>query len=125
MTRRKAIEVRAANWSGEQGAVPDSGLVATPGERMWGVLYDVDDAEVEQLDAFLAGDDDGYVRRSLWVLDDAGEQRRAEAYFPSSPAGPFSPSLQYLEIMVAGAKEHDLPGDYVERFERLLQPGVV
>ena len=99
-----------------------SGLTPAPGERTWGVLYRIADDEVAKLDRFQAGDDEGYTRKPLWVIDDSGELQLAQAYLPTNPAGPFEPSLRYVGLMVAGAKEHGLPTQYVARFERTLEP---
>lgn len=106
------------------GATAD--LATSPGDTVWGVLYEIPEDEMLVLDRFQAGDDEAYVRKRFWVLPDTsassgGKKLLAEVYVVREPGGPFPPSRQYLEAFLEGAKAHGLPSDYLARFEKLLQ----
>lgn len=44
---------------------------------------------------------------------------KADLYRVTNPAGPFPPSKSYLDLMLEGAREHQLDADYIEWLESL------
>jgi gamma-glutamylcyclotransferase (GGCT)/AIG2-like uncharacterized protein YtfP len=95
-------------------------IVAAPGQTVWGVLYAIPAEELSALDA----------REGLGVAYDrfevevslAGSARRAFAYLGMEPEPrELAPDPRYLELMLAGAREHRLPRHYVSRITTRLR----
>jgi hypothetical protein len=90
-----------------------------PGETVWGVLHRL---RAGDLDVLRSYEGNTYSRRRVSVVGrDSGE---VEAWVFSSrhPVQGLRPSTRYLDTLLAGAREHGLPEDYVTRLER--QPSV-
>lgn len=102
-------------------------LVAAPGETAWGALYRVDGAgernmfRREGYDPDRAESENRYVLRTFDVRrgGPSGETVTARAFIanPDGRAGP--PSAHYLGLILAGARHHGLPADYVAALARL------
>jgi gamma-glutamylcyclotransferase (GGCT)/AIG2-like uncharacterized protein YtfP len=96
-----------------QGGI--SSIIEAPGELVRGVIFEVDEAEIEALDILEDVPQGLYVRDTFLVLDEEGEWQRADLYRVASPSGPYAPAKQYVEWMIEGAREHKLDTDYVDR----------
>ncbi len=95
-------------------------LDLAPGHRMWGLLYDMVDAEYDALD-LMAGVDKGYLGRiDITVTNDAGDSRAATTYRSPNPGGPFSPTAAYTRPILAGARELGLAADYISELEGIV-----
>ena len=90
-------------------------LADSPGDPVWGVLYEVDLAELDRLDRA----EGGYQRTSLQVWARQGSPVTAEVYVSTELTADPVPYESYKELIVAGAREHKLPRDYVEYLEQL------
>jgi gamma-glutamylcyclotransferase (GGCT)/AIG2-like uncharacterized protein YtfP len=87
-------------------------VLPAPGERVWGALYELDAAGLAAIDA-KEGRGWAYERRTVHVLL-AGARLAAFAYAVISPdAAHVQPSREYLQALLAGARERGLPADYV------------
>ncbi|HXG70824.1 MAG TPA: gamma-glutamylcyclotransferase family protein [Gemmatimonadaceae bacterium] len=85
------------------------------GAEVWGVLYSIPDADLPTLDV---GEGRGYARhrRSVRTAQEDVEAWVYEAVHPSrDPA--LRPYSWYTRFLVEGAKEHNLPADYVRALE--------
>jgi gamma-glutamylcyclotransferase (GGCT)/AIG2-like uncharacterized protein YtfP len=91
------------------GGVAD--IVAHPGESVWGILWDVPDDELPALDR-KEGVPVAY-RRVDVTVEAMGEHVAAVAHavVDKEPSQP--PSRDYLDLLLAGAREFGLPDDYV------------
>ena len=90
-----------------------------PGELVHGVIYDIPDAEILQLDILEDVPIGLYKREAFLVRDEAGAWQLAHLYRIVTPMGPYDPSAQYVELMIEGAIEHGLAQQYVEWLMRL------
>jgi gamma-glutamylcyclotransferase len=99
-------------------------LVEIAGERTWGVLFRVPPSAWAVLDEF----EPGYQRCEFRFTRRTADELEAHAYVYSSHADVSSeathgpPSHEYLEHLLTGAREHDLPRDHIaliESFRRL------
>jgi gamma-glutamylcyclotransferase (GGCT)/AIG2-like uncharacterized protein YtfP len=97
----------------EKGGVAD--IVPEPGAEVWGVLYEIDAACFAALDDY-EGAPREYRRESLRVVDDAGVEHEAVVYV-ANKTGEFAPSRAYLAQITRGAREHNLPDEYVRSIE--------
>ena len=91
--------------SGKANLVPASGVVT------WGVAWTLPEDPWPLLDGF----EPGYERAVFRLLRTDGREVHAHVYLHECPADAPSipPSNEYLDHLVAGAIEHDLPEDYV------------
>ena len=90
-------------------------LVDSRGDAVWGVLYEIDIAELDKLDRA----EGGYERTTLQVLTDQGDAVTAEVYTSTRVTTDPTPYDWYKELILKGAREHQLPGDYLEYLEQL------
>jgi gamma-glutamylcyclotransferase len=97
----------------EKGGVAD--IVPQPGATVWGALYEIDEGCFRALDEY-EGAPREYRRETVVVIDDAGVEREAVAYV-GNKTGEFAPSRQYLAQITRGAREHELPEEYVRTLE--------
>jgi gamma-glutamylcyclotransferase (GGCT)/AIG2-like uncharacterized protein YtfP len=91
-------------------------IVQAPGETVWGVLYEIDDNGLAAIDR-KEGHDWAYTRVTLPVrLEAGGPERTAVTYtvrFKEPAQVP--PAREYLDLVIAAARERGLPGPYIER----------
>ncbi len=97
----------------EKGGVAD--IVPEPGAEVWGALYEIDASGFAALDDY-EGAPRAYRRETLRVIDDAGTEREAVVYI-ANRTGEFAPSRAYLAQITRGAREHELPEEYVRTIE--------
>jgi gamma-glutamylcyclotransferase len=90
--------------------------VATAGEqdRVHGVLYSLDEAELALLDK-AEGCGHGYIRKSIVLQLETGGRATAECYFATRVEKGLNPFGWYLEHVLYGAREAGLPQDYLDR----------
>lgn len=95
-------------------------VVPAAGESVWGVLYEVDDAELALLDR-KEGYDWAYVREPLAAeLAGDGSRQRAVTYtVRDKEPVEVNPSNDYLEGIISAAIERGLPSGYVDSLKRL------
>jgi len=87
------------------------------GERTYGVLYLLVAEELDRLDRS-EGVDRGFYRRIPVEVVVGGEERVAAFTYQSSwTVAGRKPSARYLRLLVEGAREHGLPGEYVRFLE--------
>lgn len=87
--------------------------LASPEAQVLGVLYEIADAEKGALDR-AEGLGYGYKEIEIQVLCD-GKQMTAKAYQATEIDHSLTPYTWYRALVLAGAKEHDLPEDYIAR----------
>ena len=88
------------------------------GGEVWGVLYEIRDADVETLDR---GEGKGYIRRSLTVGTNDGSAVESWVYVARNPGQDpaLRPYTWYKRFLVEGAREHGLPAHYIEALEAI------
>lgn len=95
-----------------QGGI--STIMEAPGELVHGVIYEIPEAEVLELDVLEDIPLGLYKRETFLVLGEDGQWQSADLYRIVNPSGPFKPSSRYLEMMIEGATEHRLDAGYIE-----------
>jgi len=93
-------------------------LRAEPGATAHGVLFAIDEGERDALD-LAEGVGNGYERRDDFVVVAGGVTHVAATYIAtgSHHDADLVPFDWYHALVVAGARQHDLPTDYVARLE--------
>lgn len=101
-------------------AKADAYKTDNPGDRVWGVVFEIADAEKPNLDR-AEGLNQGYNERTVGVVDEAAATHQALIYVADPPAVDASlrPYSWYKRFVVEGARHHGLPADYVRFLEEL------
>ena len=82
---------------------------------VYGVLYDIDEAQRNNLDR-AEGCGHGYDRKEVEVVH--GESRvKACVYYATAIDAKLKPYDWYKALVIAGAKEHNLPQAYISQLE--------
>src|SRR4051794_32493781 len=108
---RLALTRRSIRW---QAGVLD--IVAGPGEAVWGALFEVDDGDLERLDAKEGA---GVAYRRIEVELEGGKSAIAYEVIDKEPKD-VPPAPEYAALVLAGARECGLPGDWVSQLELRL-----
>lgn len=88
-------------------------LVESPGAVTWGVLYEIDAQDFKKLDGIEGGYDRVPVR--VWTPD--GNAVEAVTYISTNITDDPRPYKRYKDLLISGARENGLPGDYIAYIE--------
>jgi gamma-glutamylcyclotransferase len=93
-------------------------VVADARRAVWGVLYELDDGDLQELDR-KEGQGWAYGRRAMSITRSADGARRDALVYTVlvKEHAEVAPSREYLAAMIDAARRHALPSDYI----RLLQ----
>jgi cation transport regulator ChaC len=97
---------------GERGV---ANVIARPGEHVWGALYLLSAPEAERLDRTEGVQHDAYRRLDVSARTLASETIPAFTYVSSRGREGRMPSRRYLGLLLAGARHHGLPEEWVAR----------
>jgi gamma-glutamylcyclotransferase (GGCT)/AIG2-like uncharacterized protein YtfP len=100
-----------------QGGI--SSIIEAPGQLVQGVIYEVPEEELVDLDILESVPEGLYRRDTFLVLGADGQWHKADLYRVSNPTGPYPPSKEYLEDMIEGAREHGLTPEYTAKLVAL------
>jgi len=108
-------------WSTARGCAA-SDIIASPGNKVWGVLYDVPDFLIgrqtaakhnrKSLDA-IEGEGTNYARYSIPVKSTTGQTFTAITYRVIHPKSDLKTGLEYVGYIVSGLREHGVAEEYV------------
>ncbi|MDR3542256.1 MAG: gamma-glutamylcyclotransferase [Desulfosporosinus sp.] len=101
----------SANWDGALETV-----VSDPQSEVWGVLYELQVFDWEALDGYQDARFDGlgqYFHYPVEVIDTEQRTITAIIYKKNILNEVKSPSTEYLDFIVQGAKEQGLPEEYI------------
>jgi hypothetical protein len=107
--KRLVFNKRSADGSGK------ANLADSPGEVVWGVLYELDSADLFELDRAEAG----YQRVTLTILSEDGNQIEAQTYVSNDLTPEPIPYDWYKQLVTDGAEEHRLPRKYIQALASL------
>lgn len=105
-----------------QGGI--STIMEAPGELVHGVIYEIPEAEILELDILEDVPLGLYKRESFLVLDETGSWQSAALYRIVTPSGPYEPSSKYIEMMIEGANEHNLAAHYIDWLKSLRSSAI-
>ena len=102
-----------------QGAKADAYRTGSADDVVWGVIFDISDADAKELEAGQTRV--GYCRKSVTVVDPEGRPHAVITYgaSPGMVAPAQLPFDSYKDPIVRAARDNGLPADYVEALERL------
>lgn len=90
-------------------------LVDSPRDTVWGVLYKIDEAELDKLDRI----ESGYARTLVKVATDRGTSVNAYVYVSSQLTRDARPYKWYKKLVIDGAQQHDLPECYLKYLKQI------
>jgi hypothetical protein len=96
--------------------------VEAKGKRLWGVLYALNDLDWERLDLWQDARFDGagmYFHYPVEVCDLQGMRYEARLYKKDVLYEPRHPSNSYMEYILRGAQENQLPPAYIESLKAI------
>jgi gamma-glutamylcyclotransferase (GGCT)/AIG2-like uncharacterized protein YtfP len=106
---RLCLDKLASDGSGKLNLARDAAA------SVWGVAFRIDPAELAALDGF----EPGYTQISVSVRLRDVVPLEARTYLSEQRAPGLRPQPWYRELILAGAREHGLPAEWIERLERL------
>ncbi len=95
-----------------RGAVAN--IVEEEGNIVWGALYEITEEDLKKLDKY-EGFPQVYQRCKILVKDDLGREYKAWVYL-RDPQEKNKPSEEYRNRLYEGAKQCDLPYEYVKKY---------
>ena len=100
---------RSADGSGK------ANLVDSPDTVTWGVIYEIDDGDMDTLDRI----EGGYDRCLVQICRPDGDPVEAVTYVSNNLTNDSTAYEWYKQLILSGAREHNLPQDYIADLERL------
>ena len=101
--KRLVCNKRSKDGSGK------ANLVDSPGVEVWGVLYELAEADLLELDKA----EGGYRRVEIEVLDEQGYLIAVQTYVSQNLTDDARAYEGYKELILDGAREHRLPEGYI------------
>lgn len=101
-----------------------SNIMLAPGKVVHGVIFDVPEKELMELDVkpgFYIGD---YERRTFLAVGEDNKLHSTELYQVIDPQGPFQPSKEYVKGMLEGAREMDLDPTHLKTIEQFYADSI-
>jgi gamma-glutamylcyclotransferase len=95
-----------------RGGTAGANIQPASGKTVHGVLYKVEEGSMRSLDRY-EGVPDHYRRIEVQVTPEGGEPVPAQIYIAQKVEKGLRPSMQYLQAMLDGAGEHNLPASYI------------
>jgi hypothetical protein len=114
-------------WS-KGRACAASDIVASPGSKVWGVLYDVPDFLIDRktagpfkrksLDA-IEGEGANYARHYIAVKSADGRILNAITYRVIDPKPDLETNIEYVRCIIEGLREHGVANEYLTRVKSI------
>jgi len=98
-----------------------SSIIEKPGALTHGIIYSIPRKEMDALDIIESVPEGLYTRETFLVLGEDGEWHEADLYRVAEPQGPFAPAKEYLELMLEGAREHNMDPGLIKWLESMYQ----
>src|SRR3982074_1839368 len=95
-----------------RGGAAGANVQPAPGKTVYGVLYKIEEGAFRSLDRY-EGVPEHYRRIEVQVTPDCGQPVPAQIYIASKVEKGLRPSAPYLQAMLDGAGEHNLPASYI------------
>jgi gamma-glutamylcyclotransferase len=95
-----------------RGGTAGANIQPSPGKTVHGVLYKIEEGAFRSLDRY-EGVPDHYRRIEVQVTPEGGQPVPAQIYIAQKVEKGLRPSPSYLQSMLDGAGEHNLPASYI------------
>jgi gamma-glutamylcyclotransferase len=108
--------IRFCRWSA-QWRCGLASVVPSPGEQVWGGIFELTDEDLKIMDVF---DNDvppgAYRQLQITVVNEAGNKELVTTY-AANPIGKFKPKDHYLDWVLKGFKQWKLPQEAVDQWQ--------
>lgn len=94
-------------------------MVPSPGDEVLGLLVDLTEEEVNIAETLSRVAFGRYTPKTFRVIDTEGNTHDAVAHVIKHPTGSSTPSDEYRDHMVVGARKLDFPDEYISMIEGL------
>jgi gamma-glutamylcyclotransferase len=95
-----------------RGGTAGANVQPAPGKSVHGVLYKIEEGAFRNLDRY-EGVPEHYRRIEVTVNPDGGQPVPAQVYIASKVEKGLRPAAHYLQAILDGAAEHNLPASYI------------
>lgn len=114
-------KVRFVSYRDDNGETFEGGccLSDAPGEILHGVVWKVSEEAVLKVDKLTSISTGRYVREYRVVKGADGKVYSTVSHSIKNPVGDSKPSREYIDHMIAGAKEFKFPEEYIAKLEAL------
>jgi hypothetical protein len=106
------------NYRSKRRGCGAANVVRVAGREVHGVLITTDRAGLERLDD-KEGVHHGRYHRTEELIDAVGRAWVYQVTADFIEPHPVKPSREYLDLLLEGARAHDLPADYISQLERV------
>ena len=96
-------------------------VTPSPGERLWGAVFELTDEDLKILDAYDGEIPEGAFRHLEVTVMTEDEQKELVTTHAANPIGKFRVKDDYLDFVRKGVKHWDLPEECLETWE-LFRP---
>jgi len=103
------------SWGGGVASVEP-----TQGETVWGVIYEVPDAQAKALDKLQAAEG-RETRTRVEVMDREGKRHQAVTYRAKDNSPRHKPSKRFIQTVVGGSRKWELPAGWIAGVEELTE----
>lgn len=108
--------IKFCRWS-SQWRCGLASVVPSPGEKVWGGVFEVTDEDVKIMDEFEQDVPQGAYRQlQVTVLNEAGSKELVTTY-AANPIGKFKAKDHYLDWVMKGLTQWKLPREAVQQWE--------
>lgn len=108
--------VKFCRWS-SQWRCGLASIVPSPGEKVWGAVFELTDEDIALMDEFEQDVPQGAYRHlQVTVVNETGEKELVTTY-AATPIGKFKPKEHYLEWVLKGLKQWRLPEEAIQQWE--------
>lgn len=114
-------KVRFVSYQDDAGTDYTGGccLTKAPGETLYGVVWKISEEALQKVDELVKIHEGKYTREYRAVMGLNGKPYATVSHSIKNPTGDSKPSSEYIENMLAGAKEFNFPSEYIEKLEAL------
>jgi len=109
-------QLRFHKKSKDGSAKCDAEHTQNPGHFIWGVVFCISASEKEALDR-IEGLGHGYDEKTVTVILENGDHLEAKTYYAIQKDASLKPYHWYKEHVLRGARENQLPFDYISIIE--------
>ncbi len=100
-----------------RGGSATGNIRPAPGKAVHGVLYRISEQALRALDRF-EGVPEHYRRIEVTTVDHEGNKIEAQTYIATKVENGLRPAPHYLQTVLQGAQEHNLPEEYIESIKQ-------
>jgi len=96
-------------------------VVPVVGHDVWGVVYQLSETDLSQLDKHEGVNSGAYLRKDGQVVYKIGNDEPLDAaiYFANKQSDPPFPSMEYKNLIVGGARFWRLPDEYIAELQAI------